>query len=187
VAAVQFITGGLDLSDNRFAQITAEGGGSTTMRFWTSNGAAPVERLAISAGGALTALGPYNTTVGATNRDLFVDNTGLIGYVSSTAASKTNVADLPGAAWLYDLRAVSFNYRKRDADGAYTDEAETPLEYGLIAEEAAAVNSEIVFYDETPEGPELRGVSYGKLMIPMLAELQALRSRVDELERSAKP
>lgn len=187
VAAVQFITGGLDLSDNRYAQITAEGGGSTTMRFWTSNGAAPAERLAISAGGALTALGPYNTTVGATNRDLFVDNTGLIGYVSSVKASKTNIAPLSDTSWVYSLQPVSFNYRKRDVDGVYTDEAEAPLEYGLIAEEVEAVNPELVFYDETSEGPELRGVSYGKLMIPMLAELQALRSRVDELERSAKP
>lgn len=185
IAAVQFVTGGLDLSDDRYAQITAEGGGSTIMKFWTSNGGAPTAKLTIAAGGSLTALGVYDNTVGATNRDVFVDNTGLIGYVPSILASKTEVNDLTDASWLYSLRPVSFHYRKRDENGLYTDEAEIPLEYGLIAEDVETINPELVFYDETPKGLELRGVSYSKLIIPILAELQALRSRVAELEKAA--
>ena len=187
VAAVQFVTGGLDLSDNRYAQITAEGGSATTMKFWTSNAGAPTAKLTIAAGGSITALGVYDNTVGATNRAVFVDNTGLLGYVVSILASKTEVNDLTDTSWLYNLRPVSFHYRKRNEEGAYTDEAETPLEYGLIAEEVEIVNPEMVFYDETPEGPALRSVSYSKLVIPMLAELKALRNRVIELEKSVAP
>ena len=130
----------------------------------------------------VTTPGVYVTTVGATNRDVFVDSTGLLGYVSSFRASKTNIADLDSTAWLHDLRPVSFNYRKRDEDGEYTDEAEAPLEYGLIAEEVEVVNSNMVFYDETEDGLELRGVSYSRLIVPMLKELQMLRARVAKLE-----
>lgn len=187
IAAVQFVTGGLDLSDDRYAQITAEGGGSTTMKFWTSNGGAPTAKLTIAAGGSITALGVYDNTVGATNRAVFVDNTGLLGYVVSILASKTEINDLTDTSWLHNLRPVSFHYRKRNEEGAYTDEAETPLEYGLIAEEVEIVNPEMVFYDETPDGPALRSVSYSKLVIPMLAELKALRNRVIELEKSVAP
>ena len=130
----------------------------------------------------VTTPGVYVTTVGATNRDVFVDSTGLLGYVASIRASKTNIADLDSTSWLYDLHPVSFNYRKRDEDGEYTDEAETPLEYGLIAEEVEVVNANMVFYDETEDGLELRGVSYSKLVVPMLKELQMLRARVAKLE-----
>jgi len=157
------------------------------MKFWTSNAGAPTAKLTIAAGGSITALGVYDNTVGATNRAVFVDNTGLLGYVVSILASKTEVNDLTDTSWLYNLRPVSFHYRKRNEEGAYTDEAETPLEYGLIAEEVEIVNPEMVFYDETPEGPALRSVSYSKLVIPMLAELKALRNRVIELEKSVAP
>ena len=185
IAAVQFVTGGLDLSDDRYAQITAEGGSATTMKFWTSNAGAPTAKLTIAAGGSITALGVYDNTVGATNRDVFVDNTGLIGYVSSILASKTEINDLTDTSWIYNLRPVSFHYRKRNEEGAYTDEAETPLEYGLIAEEVETINQELVFYDEIDNEIFLRGVSYSKLIIPMLKEIQALRARIEELERNA--
>lgn len=143
---------------------------------------ANTQRLTVDTSGNLTCLGVYNATVGATNRDVFVDNNGLIGYVSSTRASKTNIVDLPSTEWIYDLRPVSFNYRKRDDAGNYTDEAAAPTEYGLIAEEVETVNADLVFYDETENGLRLSGVSYSKLIIPLLKEIQSLRARVAKLE-----
>ena len=137
--------------------------------------------LLISATGTITAAGVYSTTVGATNRDVYVDSTGLIGYVSSIRASKTNITPLTDTAWLDALTPVAFNYRKKDEDGAYTDEANTPLEYGLIAEDVEGINPELVFYDETEDGLALRGVSYNKLMIPLLQRVQALTARNDAL------
>jgi hypothetical protein len=130
----------------------------------------------------ITAATVYATTVGATNRDLYIDNTGLIGYVSSIRASKTNITPLTDTSWLDALTPVAFNYRKKDEDGAYTDEANTPLEYGLIAEDVEGINPELVFYDETKDGLALRGVSYNKLMVPLLQRIQTLTARVAALE-----
>jgi hypothetical protein len=113
---------------------------------------------------------------------MYVDNTGLLGYLSSIRAAKTNITPLTDTSWLDALTPVAFNYRKKDEDGAYTDEANTPLEYGLIAEDVEGVNAELVFYDETEDGLALRGVSYNKLMIPLLQRVQALTARVAALE-----
>jgi len=153
-----------------------------TLNFIGGSVATPVTQMTLDGANNLLCLGVYSATVGATNRDVFVDNTGLIGYVPSILASKTNISDIADTSWLDALRPITFNYRKRDEDGVYTDEAETPLEYGLIAEEVEKINTELVFYDETEDGIELRGVSYRKLIIPLLKEVQSLRARVAALE-----
>ena len=153
-----------------------------TLNFIGGSVATPVTQMTLDGANNLLCPGVYSATVGATNRDVFVDNTGLIGYVPSILASKTNVADLSDTSWLDALHPITFNYRKRDEDGIYTDEAEAPLEYGLIAEEVEKINTELVFYDETEDGIELRGVSYRKLIIPLLKEVQSLRARVAALE-----
>lgn len=126
--------------------------------------------------------GVYDDTVGATNRDLFIDDTGKIGYVSSIRASKTNIADLNSPSWLLQLNPVSFNYRKKDENGKYTDEAEAPLEYGLIAEDTEAVNPELCFYDIVDGKPELRGVHYSKLMTPILKLVQEQQKAIASLQ-----
>lgn len=153
-----------------------------TLNFIGGSVATPVTQMTLDGANNLLCPGVYSATVGATNRDVFVDNTGLIGYVPSILASKTNITDIIDTSWLDALRPINFNYRKRNKDGVYTDESEAPLEYGLIAEEVEKVNPELVFYDETEHGLELRGVSYGKLMIPLLKEIQSLRARVALLE-----
>ena len=136
-----------------------------------------------SANRYITALGVYNATVGATNRDLFVDNTGLIGYVSSFRASKKNIAPMINTSWIHELNPVTFNYRKKDKDGKYTDSAYNELEYGLIAEEVEPINKEMVFYDTDDKGNKmLRGVHYSKLIIPLLKEIQDQKKRIDNLE-----
>ena len=175
-------TGTFALSDGQTIQWA-----SSSNRVFFNGGAFRIDvngsqYLGISTAGAVTAAGVYSTTVGATNRDLYIDNTGLIGYVSSIRASKTNITPLTDTSWLDALTPVAFNYRKKDEDGAWTDEANTPLEYGLIAEEVESVNTELVFYDETEDGLALRGVSYSKLMIPLLQRVQALTARVAALE-----
>lgn len=50
-AALQFISGSFDLADNRYAMISSSGGASTTLQFWTGNGATPAERMRIDASG----------------------------------------------------------------------------------------------------------------------------------------
>jgi hypothetical protein len=139
----------------------------------------PTTRMVISSGGSITALGVYDATVGGTNRDVFVDNTGLIGYVSSFRASKKNIAPLSKTDWLHKLNPVTFNYRVKDSTGKYTDSAYKEKEYGLVAEEVETVNPEMVFYDVDSSGKHLRGVHYSKLIIPLLKEIQDQKKRID--------
>jgi hypothetical protein len=132
--------------------------------------------------GDLTCLGVYSATVGGTNRDVFVDNTGLIGYVSSIRASKMDIEPVEDTDWLLQLEPVSFHYRKKDADGAYTDEPDGAKEYGLIAEDVESVKPELCFYDIVDGEPELRGISYSKLVTPLLALVKQQQARLDALE-----
>jgi hypothetical protein len=131
--------------------------------------------------GNVSAAGVYTATVGGTNRDVYVDSTGLIGYVSSTRASKTNITNITDANWLLQLNPVSFNYRKKDEAGNYTEEADGPIEFGLIAEDTEAIKPELCFYDDVDGKQELRGISYSKLITPMLKLLQEQQTLITSL------
>ena len=128
------------------------------------------------------AASPYNFVVGATNRDLFVDNAGEIGYVSSVRESKTNITPVSDVSWLLQLNPVTFNFRKKDAEGKYTDDPDGPIKHGLIAEEVEAVNADLCFYDDVEVGGKLRGVNYSHLITPMLKLLQEQQAMIKSLE-----
>ena len=126
--------------------------------------------LNLPASGYLISTELYNNTVGVTNRDLFIDNTGIVGYVSSSNRYKENVESSNTVDWLYNLRPVTFTYT--------FDETGTP-QYGLIAEEVDQVNSLLVSYDETGI-PET--VSYTKLITPLLTAVQNQKKDIDVLK-----
>ena len=132
--------------------------------------------------GGLFSNAVYNSVVGGTNRDVYVDNTGLLGYVSSTRNSKININNLATVDWLYGLNPVSFNRRKLDEEKHYTNEFYSELEYGLIAEEVEQVAPELCFYDDVGGEQELRGVHYNKLIAPILKALQQANARIETLE-----
>lgn len=143
--------------------------------------------------GGMSALGVYSTVVGATNRDLFVDNTGLVGYVSSTRESKNNIADMNDVSWLSALQPVTFNRRKKEPilggengreviGEKYSEECYDELEYGLIAEQAEGVNPELCFYDVVDGVKVLRGVHYSKLVVPLLKRVQQLEAELATLK-----
>lgn len=141
--------------------------------------------IVVNASGNFECAGVYSATVGGTNRDVYVDNTGLLGYVSSIRAAKTNIEPLIDTDWLLDLAPVAFNYRKKDENGEYTDEVDGIIEYGLIAEDTETVKPELCFYDIVDGEPELRGINYSKLIVPMLKRIQALEARLAALEGAA--
>jgi hypothetical protein len=151
------------------------------------NTATITERFKISQdNGKITAAGVYNNTVGGTNRDVFVDSGGLIGYVSSIRESKTDIVTLDDVSWLSALSPVSYRYRKKNADGTYSDEADGITDYGLIAEEVEEIAPELCFYDIIDDEPQLRGVTYSKLITPMLKYIQILEKRITDLENQLK-
>ena len=123
----------------------------------------------------------YSTAVGGTNRAVYSDNTGTIGYLSSVRASKINIENITNASWLMQLNPVKFNYRKKDEDGNYTEEFDNTIEYGLIAEEAETIKQELCFYDEVDGTQILRGVNYQKLVVPMLKAIQEQQALIASL------
>jgi hypothetical protein len=116
----------------------------------------------INFGGELSSILTYSKDVGATTRDLLVDNAGLIGYQASSLKFKKNIKDLGGnyVDRLYALRPVSFDWKKSGLPG-----------YGMIAEEAAEVLPEVV--------------SFGKDGSPETVNLQDQQTRIEELEKRA--
>jgi hypothetical protein len=157
---------------------------SKILRLISNNGYGASEStlMTVSGNGKITAAGVYNNTVGGTNRDVFVDSGGVIGYVSSIRESKTDIVTLDDVSWLSALAPVSYRYRKRNADGTYSDEADGVTDYGLVAEDVEAVKPELCFYDEVDGEPQLRGVTYSKLITPMLKYIQQLEQRIAALE-----
>ncbi len=125
----------------------------------------------------LYCMGAYAGTVGTTNRDLYADNTGKIGYIASSARYKDNIADMENVNWLYKLRPVNFIYK--------TDDSHLK-QYGLIAEEVEKVKPEFVSYNS--EGrPET--VSYSSMISPLIKALQeqnvmieSQQKQIDELK-----
>ena len=143
---------------------------------------AGTERMRIDSSGNLTCAGVYSATVGATNRDVYVDNTGLIGYVSSIRASKTEIQNLADVSWLNQLNPVSFKYRKKDENGNYTDETDGDIQYGMIAEDVEQVRPDLCFYDEVDGKQELRGIQYSKLVPVMLKAIQEHQTMIEQLK-----
>jgi hypothetical protein len=146
-----------------------------------SGSVTPTSRMEIDQTGQVNMFDVYSDTVGATNRDLFIDSGGKLGYVSSIRASKTEIQDMPNISWLYQLNPVTFKYRKKDAEENYTDEIDGGIQYGLIAEDVEQINPDLVFYDETENGPELRGINYSMLIMPLIKAVQQQQSIIENL------
>jgi hypothetical protein len=120
----------------------------------------------------------YSIAVGGTNRALYIDNTGLVGTLSSTRESKANIAPIADADWLMSLEPVSYNRRERAEDGSYTGKIHETAEFGLIAEDVVTVRPEICAFVKG----EVAGINYEQLIAPMLKEIQKLRAEINALK-----
>jgi hypothetical protein len=138
--------------------------------------------VSIDTSGNLISTTVYAATVGATNRDLFIDNTGKFGYVSSLRESKTEIQDLFDTSWLYELNPVSFKYRKKDEEDNYTDETDGDIQYGMIAEDVETIRPDLCFYDEVDGKKELRGIQYSKLTPVLLKVIQEIKAELDTVK-----
>ena len=135
--------------------------------------------LQVNSNGTVYMGGVFGTTVGGTNRDVYIDDTGKLGYLSSTRKSKTNIVPIEDTSWLMSLEPVSFNRRIQTSGGIYTDQAHKNTEFGLIADDVAEVRPEVCFTDDFGN---LAGIHYEQLIAPMLKEIQKLRSEVEALK-----
>ncbi|MFH2143499.1 MAG: tail fiber domain-containing protein, partial [Bacteroidota bacterium] len=112
----------------------------------------------------------YTDAVGVTNLPLYIDNTGKLGYLSSSRRYKKNIIDMENVDWLYNLRPVNFYYK---------NDNENILQYGLIAEEVELVNPKFVIYSSDGK---IETVQYNNLISPMLKALQNQNAKISKQE-----
>jgi len=148
----------------------------------------PTQTLEVN--GTIGSATTYSTTVGATNRALYVDNTGLIGYLSSRAGMKNSVVSL---STTYDTLMQQFE-ALNPVSFYYNNDLSGQRRFGLIAEEVDAINPLWVSYDPVLALNEETGemydtgelvpatVSYNDMISVLIAVVQQLNERIKVLE-----
>jgi hypothetical protein len=142
-------------------------------------------RMSITGGGYISFNNVvYGNTVNTSPRTLYIESgTGSLGGISSIRASKKNIQDIQNVDWIYQLNPVTFNYRKKDEDGNYTDESHDELFYGLIAEDTEPIADFLVNYNDKEDGSkEMAGIEYMRLITPMLKAIQEQQAQIEELK-----
>src|SRR5204862_3872558 len=89
----------------------------------------------------------YSTDLmNATKEDVYVLSSGTLGISPSSRRYKEDIVDMGAASeGLLSLRPVTFRYK------GPSDHGEKPIEFGLIAEEVAEVNPDLVGRDAKGE------------------------------------
>jgi hypothetical protein len=102
-------------------------------------------------------------TGNANAQTVVIDSAGQLGTINSSRRFKEDIQDLGEvSSRLMELRPVSYRYKQPYADGS------KPIDYGLIAEEVAAVYPDLVAKDNVGE---VQSVQYYKLIPMLLNEL----------------
>ena len=126
----------------------------------------------------------FNGTTAGSTRTLFVGDGGyFLGGISSIRASKDNIQNIKDVNWIYQLNPVTFNYRKKDEEGNYTNETFDESNYGLIAEDTQPIADFLINYNNKEDGSkEMIGIEYSRLITPMLKAIQEQQAQIEELK-----
>jgi endosialidase-like protein len=109
-------------------------------------------------------LAGVNGVTVASGVQVYIDSNGQLGTLTSSVRYKEDVADMAGASRpLMQLRPVTFHYKAPYDDGARR------LQYGLIAEEVAKVDPELVQFDGNGQAQTVR---YHVINMMLLNEVQ---------------
>ena len=202
---LDFITGAVDLSDNRYAYIQSGGGSSQYIAFGTGQGGSPTERARIdssgnllvgttSAGGrialgyaGLTSVGIGfidSSTTGTTQATTFSKNGTQVGSIQTSNSATSYV--------------TSSDYRLKNSvapmtSGLATVSALKPVTYkwnaddsdgeGFIAHELQSVIPHAVTgeKDAVNEDGSIKpqGVDYSKIVVHLVAAIQELKADLD--------
>jgi hypothetical protein len=118
------------------------------------------------------------TTGNSDAMPVLIDSNGQLGTANSSARLKEDIQDMGEASSnLLRLRPVTFRYKKPYDDGS------KPLDYGLIAEEAAEVYPDLVVRDKDGE---ILSVQYQKLTPMLLNEVQKQNRHIQELQQQSE-
>ena len=134
--------------------------------------------IRIGGGQSATWISGIGSSTLASGDAVFIDG-GRLGTMTSSKRFKQDVREMGGASdVLMDLRPVVFRYTEDEVG----EEGVRVPQYGLIAEDVAAVAPDLVTRDD--EG-EVNSVRYHVLAPMLLNEVQKLQARVAELEATA--
>ena len=123
--------------------------------------------------GAIYLAGIAGQIVGAGGTTCYVDNDGKLGVFLSSRRFKTDIADMVAASEaLLALRPITFHYKPE------LDKTCTP-QFGLVAEEVAKVNPDLVTRDAKGE---LTTVRYEAVNAMLLNEFLKEHKKTEELE-----
>jgi hypothetical protein len=127
----------------------------------------------------------FSNTTSGTTRTLFIGNGDFfIGGISSIRTSKDNIQNIENVNWIYQLNPVTFNYRKKDDEGNYTNETFSESNYGLIAEDTQPIADFLINYNDKEDGSkEMVGIEYSRLITPMLKAIQEQQAQIEELKQ----
>jgi len=123
--------------------------------------------------GAIYLAGIAGQIVGAGGTTCYVDNDGKLGVFLSSRRFKTDIADMGAASEaLLALRPITFRYKPE------LDKTRTP-QFGLVAEEVAKINPDLVTRDAKGE---LTTVRYEAVNAMLLNEFLKEHKKTEELE-----
>jgi hypothetical protein len=122
---------------------------------------------------------PYNFGVSSSTKAMYMDSSGGLGFNSSIRASKININKAPSSDWINNLDIVTFNYRKKNIDGTYTEEAENELRWGVIAEDAEVVAKDFCSYDSNGS---IDGFNYDRLVPVLVKAIQEQQALIIQLQ-----
>ena len=123
--------------------------------------------MGIDNSGVITMPATYSAAVGATNRAMYIDNTGKIGYLSSSERYKHDITDMEDISWLYDLNPVNY---------VYNSDPLNIKQYGLIAEDVVKVNPLFVSFNDQGQ-PET--VNYNMFIPVLLKAVEDQKKLID--------
>ena len=182
-AIIQIMANNAGSADD-YWRIIADTGGD--LQLWNYAGSSWTKRTNWTSSGRLSNPETYSAA-GSSMRDVQVESNGNFCGQSSIRAAKKNITELTDVSWIYNLKPVSFNYRKRtdNADGTITwlEDIESEKAHGLIAEEVEAVNKDFVYYNKDKDDKDvLAGVYYKPLISPLIKAVKDLKAEVDTLK-----
>jgi hypothetical protein len=190
-------------SGTRYATITSSGNvgiggtaGSGRLQVWGENSSSANYAMYVYNSGGFGLFGirndgaqflsgfTYGNTVSGGVRTLYIDSTYALGGISSVRASKKNIQEF-NSDWIYNLKPVEFNYRKKDEEGNYTEEVYDEINYGLIAEDTAPVADFLINYNDKEDGTkEMIGIEYPRLITPLLKAIQDLNTKLQDQQQT---
>lgn len=153
-----------DMASNYYTNSTALGNGAEAL------GSNEI-RLGNNDITTLRCMGAYTGYVSNGRVELYVDPNGKIGIINSSAKDKSSVLPIEEADWVYQLRPVTYTCSSDPAG---------KTQYGLIAEEVAAVKPDLVNF--STDG--LTGnISYNQLIAPLIKTIQEQKKTIEILEK----